>query len=741
MKKPVFLTHTPSLGDFLCATPTIRKLAEIYQNRVIVIAKKPDLLKNNPYIEKIVQFDEVNLESIRKEFDVHETYMLLGKRDGRGIEFKHAMCDIRQFHAKDLGFTLTPEEMTCEYWADPEFEFMASLNLPEKYVVVHPAQTWDSRTWKKENWQNLVNELEEEGIFVVSVGKNDGEFSEHLSQEKPAWNLEINFGLDLTNKTSLDQTWHILANATCVVTMDSGILHLAGTTDTHIIQLGSSIHPSYRAPWRNGSQQYKYSYVLGGCALHCASNLSYSLRDWGNIQAVTLIHTCLEGKPTFECNPGYVQVKNEIINVFHNTGQPLQTWKIPPKKEFDFQVIPEKTYNHKISVSFTDGPKVLIEGEETDPRKFKVNFIDLDKNEIVHEDTIGINHWTRANRKWFTNWKIEVWVGFELIHSEIIDLKGKTVLIKLGNTSLGDTIAWSPYCFEFQEKNQCKIIVASHHYKLLKLAFPDFEGLVEDNKFHEEDPIFYASYNIGYGVNWLEHQQEMKRLNQNFQKKTGELFSDKLSIWDKHKSPRNPHKIPLAALASDILGLDYREIRPHFSNPNPEKRPLDKKFVCISEFASESTGLKIWQNPIGWQKLVDFLKSEGFEVVSISAEKTNLKNVIKRNGKIELTDRIWYLHHCDFFIGVASGLSWLAWACGKKVVMISGFSSPSHEFIEDNIRIINTDVCHGCWNSDEHSHKFACFHGSFCPEKKNFECSRKISPALVIDKIKSANLV
>jgi autotransporter strand-loop-strand O-heptosyltransferase len=197
----------------------------------------------------------------------------------------------------------------------------------------------------------------------------------------------------------------------------------------------------------------------------------------------------------------------------------------------------------------------------------------------------------------------------------------------------------------------------------------------------------------------------------------------------------------LAAVASDILGLDFKEIRPRFSNPKPNEKPIGKKFVCISEFASESTGLKVWQNQIGWQKLVDYLKSEGFEVVSISAEKTNLKNVIKRNGKLDLSDRIWYLHHCEFFVGVSSGLSWLAWACGKKVVMISGATADWNEFKEDNIRIFNPESCHGCWNSVEHSHKFACFHGSFCPEKKNFECTRKISPTFVIDRIKQENLV
>jgi autotransporter strand-loop-strand O-heptosyltransferase len=128
-------------------------------------------------------------------------------------------------------------------------------------------------------------------------------------------------------------------------------------------------------------------------------------------------------------------------------------------------------------------------------------------------------------------------------------------------------------------------------------------------------------------------------------------------------------------------------------------------------------------------------------VVSISKEKTDLKKVTKRNGNFPLTDRMWYLHHCEFFIGVSSGLAWLAWSCGKKVVVISGVTKATNEFTEDCIRVINEDVCHGCWNSEQHADKFTVFAKTLCPENKNWECSRKISPKMVIDKIKENNLI
>ena len=198
-------------------------------------------------------------------------------------------------------------------------------------------------------------------------------------------------------------------------------------------------------------------------------------------------------------------------------------------------------------------------------------------------------------------------------------------------------------------------------------------------------------------------------------------------------------RIPLQKIASNVLGIDFKEIRPNI-NVNNESRPIEKKYICISEFAS-ANGLKVWNNKIGWQTLVDNLVNMGYEVVSISKEKSNLKNITKRNGNYDLYDRCWYLKHSEFYIGMPSGLSWLAWAVGKKVVMIGGFSEDWFEFNENNIRVKNYNSCTGCFNSIEHSDKLCCYHESFCPENKNFECSRKISPKMVLEKILENNLI
>ena len=124
-------------------------------------------------------------------------------------------------------------------------------------------------------------------------------------------------------------------------------------------------------------------------------------------------------------------------------------------------------------------------------------------------------------------------------------------------------------------------------------------------------------------------------------------------------------------------------------------------------------------------------------MVLIQREKGDFSGVVNKCGDRPLQDRVRDLLHCDFFVGLGSGLSWLAWALGRPVVLISGFSEPYAEFESGCFRVINADVCHGCWNSTEYT--FDRGDWDWCPRHKGtarqFECSREISPELVLAQI------
>ena len=101
-----------------------------------------------------------------------------------------------------------------------------------------------------------------------------------------------------------------------------------------------------------------------------------------------------------------------------------------------------------------------------------------------------------------------------------------------------------------------------------------------------------------------------------------------------------------------------------------------------------------------------------------------------------MTNTMTTIYNSRFFIGLSSGLSWLAWALETPVVMISNFTEANHEFSFH--RVTNTSVCHGCWN--DHQYKFDKGDWDWCPVHKGterqFECHKEITPEMVTEEIK-----
>lgn len=312
MKVYLDLSGCKALGDAICATPTIKKLSESYDQKLFLITDFADVFKNNPFVEKCYPPSIVNMEYVKDNFILHNSFYNIGVKNENGVEYKHNVIDIRQFHAINLGFMLDESEMECTYTPD---EYEDIDGLPENYVAIHPVKNWESRTWDESKWISLVEVLNSKSISVVAIGKDSNETG-FFNIDKQTINLNITNGLNLINKTSVSQAWHIINKSFCFVTMDSGLLHLAGTTDTHIIHLGSSINPYFRIPYRKGGQGiYKYDYVSGSCNLQCASNMKHGVKEWGNIQGVPPLIGCLENKGSFECHPSFEQVFNKVMSL------------------------------------------------------------------------------------------------------------------------------------------------------------------------------------------------------------------------------------------------------------------------------------------------------------------------------------------------------------------------------------------------------------------------------------------
>jgi autotransporter strand-loop-strand O-heptosyltransferase len=345
----------------------------------------------------------------------------------------------------------------------------------------------------------------------------------------------------------------------------------------------------------------------------------------------------------------------------------------------------------KISINqhFVDGAFLEIKGESDSD--FKVKFYD-EQGKCHYENTIKSNSWVRLNRQYFTKWTAKVWQDGHLIYKNTLNLANKTVFIVLDSKSLGDTIAWTGYALEFQKKHDCKVVLSTYWNHILD--YPELE-LVEPGT----TVNCYALYRIGWK-------------------------------WDENKEPVLCNTIPLQQAATNILGLEFKEIKPKLKDIY---EILGNRPAYVAIATNSTMECKFWTRE-GWQEVINYMHGLGYDVYNVSKEDNPFDNCTKiTNTSIENTMDV--IAGAKLFIGLSSGLSWLAWALNQNIVMISNFTESDHEF--DCHRITKPDVCHGCWNDPNIK---LDPHWLFCPRNKDFECQRTISASMVIDAIKKAGI-
>ena len=351
--------------------------------------------------------------------------------------------------------------------------------------------------------------------------------------------------------------------------------------------------------------------------------------------------------------------------------------------------LPIQKQSVKITQHFVDNPFLEIKGNSDS--NFKVQFLD-EKGSIAYENIIKANSWVKLNRQYFTAWTAKVWQDGHLIYKNTLNLTNKRVFIVIDSKSIGDTIAWSGYALKFQEKHNCHVIMSSFWNKILD--YPELE-LVEPGA----TVNCYALYRIGWK-------------------------------WDENKEPVLCNTIPLQQAATNILGLEYTPIKPKLKDIY---EILGNRPAYVAIATNSTMECKFWTKE-GWQEVINYFHGLGYDVYNVSKEDNPFENCTKiKDTSIRSTMDV--IRGAKLFIGLSSGLSWLAWALNQKVVMISNFTEADHEF--DCYRVTKPDVCNSCWNDP--NIKLDPF-WDWCPRNKNFECQRSITADMVIEEIKKASI-
>ena len=307
--------------------------------------------------------------------------------------------------------------------------------------------------------------------------------------------------------------------------------------------------------------------------------------------------------------------------------------------------------------------------------------------------------------KYFIRWQVEVFSDDVKVFEHAFDLTNQPVLVAAQTQALGDTLALLPAVDELRRRFSCA--VSLHLPKFLRefaaYLYPEINFV--DATDYEHYATFYPN-----------------------------LIRGNVPI-----NPVDARDGNIAKALGEILGVDRFAPKATFT---PTAPPVTTEpYVCIGVQASSNR--KCWLWPSGWDIVVDYLKNLGYRVFCVdkNSSATNDGLTVSKpdgaedfTGDLPIMHRANMLYHAEFFIGLSSGLSWVADAVNCPVVMICGFSLDWFEFYTP-YRVTNRLVCNGCLNNVRDGD----FLTGNCPlhggTSRAFECQKKISPRQVIDAV------
>lgn len=411
--------------------------------------------------------------------------------------------------------------------------------------------------------------------------------------------------------------------------------------------------------------------------------------------------------PPFYVKPSelnYGKEEETHTPVTNNKGAVFPYAKIP--------MLPVEEFEDGIRIDFNSGCRVYVPKEST--QKYRISILDDDKNLCLYAANIEAGMCAGIAKKFFIKYRVEVYRENEVspFINYTLDLNNKLVMIQCNGGGLGDSIAWFSNVDAFIKKHNCRALVTLEKYiiPIFKNQYPHIRFIPK-----EESTAYlpFATYYMGL------------------------FFSD-----DKDFQPMDFRLTGLHKISAYILGVDKAPQAPLVDLKMPRK--IKEKYVVIS--TQSTTQCKYWNNPYGWHEVIKFLKDNGYRVLCIDRDAIsvigNKANYIPHGcedftGNVPLQKRIDIIKDADFFVGLSSGLSWLAWCCNVPVVLISGFTEDYNEF-DTPYRVINPLVCHGCWNDLKEEFDHSDF--MYCPKQKGtdseFICTRAISHEQVINTIK-----
>jgi ADP-heptose:LPS heptosyltransferase len=259
----ILIAHHLLLGDTLLLAPLMKRIHEKYPHAKKFILVKPllvPLFENTPYHFKALSYHPksfLDLWNIFKSGPYDLTFVAgdnryswlaraVGSRWSIGIAgdtplWKNWMLnEMKPFDSNfatwaDMMGRLVdgqnPKPYQKNEWSCPPVKkILLPIDTSKPYVVCHLGASNQLKFWPPESWQQLIDELKRKGFEIfISVGPKE----EYLIQEiDPDHQYHHIPGI-----YSLMEMWTLIESAKLLISVDTGIAHLAKLTGTPIVTL------------------------------------------------------------------------------------------------------------------------------------------------------------------------------------------------------------------------------------------------------------------------------------------------------------------------------------------------------------------------------------------------------------------------------------------------------------------------------------------------------------------------